>query len=225
MTHADLVRHARLTGVMYLVIIVCAMFGEAFVRSGLVVRGDSILTATNIQSSLTLFRLGFMGDLVAFLADVAVAVLLYVLLRPAGRTLALMAAAFRLVGTAIYGANLLNHAVAAHLLSASVMEPAQAQALALMFLDIHKLGYDLGLVFFGVHCVLVGWLVWRSTAFPGVLGWLMAAAGVVYLVGSSVAFLAPQAAGAVAPFYAVPLLGEVAFTAWLLVKGVRRAAN
>lgn len=70
---------ARTAGWLYLVIIVCAGFAEGYVRGTLVVPGDAAVTAANIGSAPGLFRLGLAADLVAFLADAAVAVLLYVL--------------------------------------------------------------------------------------------------------------------------------------------------
>lgn len=219
------VTHARLTGVFYLVIIACGLFSEVYVRSGLIVPGDAAATAGNIAASEALFRVGFVSDLVAFASDVAVAVLLYVLLAPVSRTLALLAAAFRLVGTAIYGVNLLNYFAALLVLAGggylTAFEPGQRQALALLFLDLHKHGYDLGLVFFGLHCLVLGYLLLRSDYFPRVLGVLMVLAAVGYLIGSSARFLFPQYVAAVAPVYVAPLIGEVAFCAWLLTKGVR----
>ena len=96
--------------------------------------------------------------------------------------------------------------------------------LALHALEVHRHGYDLGLVFFGVHCAMLGALLVRSTAFPSVLGVLMALAGAGYLIGSGTLFLAPPLAPSVAPVYALPLVGELAFAGWLLVRGVRPPA-
>jgi hypothetical protein len=216
---------ARLTGLLYLVIIACGLFSELYVRSSLIVNGDADATAGNILAAEGLFRLGFASDLVVFLCDVAVAVLLYVLLRPVSRTLALMAAAFRLAGTAIYGVNLLNYFAALLVLGGAdylaVFDPAQRNALALLFLDAHKHGYDLGLVFFGLHCLALGWLLLKSEAFPALLGVLMALAGLGYLVGSFTLFLFPGQVTAVEPVYVAPLVGELALCLWLLIKGVR----
>ncbi len=215
---------ARLTGALYLVIIACGMFSEVIVRGGLIVRGDAPATIAGILTSEGLFRLGFASDLVVFLCDVAVAILLYVLLRPVDRTLALIAAGFQLVGTAIYGVNLLNHFAVLLIVSGAdylaVFEPAQLQALALLFLDIHKHGYDLGLVFFALHCLVLGYLIYRSGYFPRFLGVLLVLAGLGYLVGSGTLFLFPDGVGAVAPVYAAPLVGELALCFWLLIKGV-----
>lgn len=216
---------ARLTGVLYLVIIALGLFSELVVRSGVVVPGDAAATAENIIASEGLFRVGFAADLVVFICDVAVAALLYTLLRPAGRTLSLSAAAFRLTGTAVYGANLLNQFSALRILESgeyrSVFDSGQLAAIAQFFMDTHGHGYDLGLVFFGVHCLLLGWLFYRSERFPRVLGVLMALAGLAYLVGSFTLFLSPDHADAVAPVYIASLVGELSLCGWLLVRGVR----
>ncbi|MEZ4388928.1 MAG: DUF4386 domain-containing protein [Candidatus Krumholzibacteriia bacterium] len=216
-------RLARLAGALYLVIIACGIFGEVAVRGSLIVRGDAGATVANILAAEGLFRLGFTGDLVVFLCDVAVTILLYVLLRPVDRTLALMSAGFQLVGTAIYGVNLLNYFAALLIADGGLaaLPPPQQHALALLFLDIHKHGYDLGLVFFGVHCLLLGVLLYRAAYFPRLLGILLVLAGLGYLVGSGTLFLFPAAVGAVAPVYAAPLVGELALCFWLLIKGLR----
>ncbi|MEJ2539311.1 MAG: DUF4386 domain-containing protein [Gemmatimonadota bacterium] len=217
---------ARLTGALYALIIVLGLFAELVVRSTIRVPANPSITALAIQEDLLLVQVGLVADIVVFLADAVVAVLLYMLLRPAGKALALTAAALRLVGTAIYGANLL-HMLAAWLLAGGQMawmtalSQAQMNELALFFLELHAYGYDLGLVFFGLHCMLLGPLLWRSPAFPGVLGVLMVLAGAGYWIGSFTRFLAPQAMAAVEPVYLFPLLGELAFTGWLLVKGTR----
>ena len=214
---------ARLAGLFYLVIIVLGLFSEVVVRGGIIVAGDAAATAANIAESELLFRIGVVSDVVVFLCDVAVAVLLYVLLRPAGETASLVAAGFRITGTAIYGVNLLNQLAAILLLDGAgylaALDPGQIEALALFFLQLHGHGYDLGLVFFGLHCLVIGYLLWRSPAFPMVLGVLMVLAGLGYLVGSFTLFLYPDYASAVTPVYIAPLVGEVAFCIWLLAGG------
>lgn len=221
---------ARLTGALYALIIVLGLFAELGVRSTIRVPGNPEITALAIQEDLLLVQLGFVADIVVFLADVVVAVLLYVLLREAGRVLALTSAALRLTGTAIYGANLL-HMLAAYLLVGGEMawmtalDPPAINELALFFLELHAYGYDLGLVFFGLHCILLGPLLWRSESFPKPLGPLLVLAGVGYGVGSFTRFLAPEAVGAVEWVYIFPLVGELALAGWLLGWGVRAPAE
>ncbi len=218
---------ARTTGLLYLVIIVCAGFSEGYVRSSVLVPGDAAATADNILAAEGLFRLGFVTDLIAFLADAAVAVLFYVLLRPVSETVSLLAAAFRLVAhPAIASVNLLNHFGVLLLLGGAPYLDAfsthQLQALALLSLQTHRYGYLIGGAFFGVHCALLGYLVVRSVAFPRLLGLLLFAAAAGYLFESFSFFLAPSleslASGLVV---ATAGIAEVSLCFWLLIKGVR----
>ena len=154
----------------------------------------------------------------------AIAVLFYVLLRPVSKTLSLTAAAFRLTQAAILGLNLLNYYAALLLLNgseyAAAFEASQVSALALLFLDLHRHGYDLGLLFFGLSNLFLGYLVIRSRFLPGILGYGLMAAAVVYLVGSMTLFLVPQYAALISPMYIVPLIAQLSFCLWLLFKGV-----
>jgi hypothetical protein len=216
--------YARTAGALYLVIIVFGVWSELFVRGVLVVPGDAAATAANVIANEGLFRLGFAADSIMALSDVALAILLYVLLAPVSRALAIMAAAFRLTQTAIIGMNLLNHYSALMVLNGAAsfagFDAQQLDALALMSLELQSHGYDLGLLFFGVNSILVGYLIFKSTFLPRALGVLMAAAGLVYLTGSYLLFLAPAQAEMFQAAYLVPLVAELALCLWLLLRGV-----
>jgi len=216
---------ARAAGVLYLIIIVCGLFGEMFVRSSLISPGDAASTASNIMASDGLFRAGFLADSIMFLSDVVLAVLLFVLLKPVNRTLALIAMVFRLAQTAVIALNLLNYHAAVLLLKsqvyASAFDAAQLNALSSFFLDLHSHGYDLGLILFGVHCLMLGYLIAKSTYMPKALGYLVMAAGVAYLTGSYTRFLFPNFVETVSPIYMVAIISELMLCMWLLVKGVK----
>lgn len=108
---------------------------------------------------------------------------------------------------------------------AGAFRPDQLDALALLFLDLHSHGYDLGLLFFGLSCLVLGRLVVRSVLFPGIFGYGLMAAGAVYLAGSCTRFLFPDLAPAIAPLYIVPLVAELSFALWLLFRGVKACAR
>lgn len=219
--------YARVAGILYLVIIVCAGFSQGYVRASLVVPGDGSATAQNIMASESLFRLGFAGDLVAFLSDVGVSILLYFLLRPVSKTLSLLAAAFRLLAhPAIASVNLLNHFAAVLLLSGAdylrAFDVDQLHALVMLTLETHRYGYLIGGAFFGVHCAILGYLLFRSPLFPRALGVLMAAAAIGYLMESAAFFLAPALESAASGVVVVTAgLAEVALCLWLLLRGVQ----
>lgn len=216
--------HARLAGGLYLAIIVLGIFAEVGVRSRLIVVDDPSATAANIVDSPWLFRMGFVADLVMFLCDVALAVVLYQLFRPVSEILSMLAAAFRLTQTAIIGLNLLSMFSALRLLDdADYMESferGQLESLALWHLDGHRFGYILGLTFFGVSTLIVAYLAWSSRRVPRPLCLLLTLAGVGYLVDSFMFFLVPGYDGDASPVVLAPaLVAEVWFCLWLLVKG------
>lgn len=220
-THA----YARVAGLLYLAIIVCGIFSEAYVRSSLIVPGDAASTAANILTFPSLFRLGFAADSMMVLCDVAVAVLLYALLKPVNPTLSLAAAAFRIVQAALLGFNLLFYYSALLILQEispdPVFEADQLNRFAMLFLDIHSHGYDLALIFFGFSNIILGYLIVKSAYIPSVFGYGLAAVALVYLAGSFIRFLVPDYSAEILPLYIIPLAAELSFALWLLFKGVR----
>lgn len=214
--------YAKTAGWLYLVIIVCGVFGEAFVRGSLIDRGDASATVAHILAAEGLFRIGFMADVMMLLSDVAIAILFYVLLRPVSKTLSLMAAAFRLAQASVLGLNLLHYYAALLLLQHGVgLEPVQLNTLVQWLLDVHSHGYDLGLLFFALSSAILGYLVVKSVYFPNLVGYGLIAAAVVYLLGSLTRFLFPGYFDSIQLLYLVPLVAELAFALWLVVKGVR----
>ncbi|MGO9127600.1 MAG: DUF4386 domain-containing protein [Terriglobales bacterium] len=215
---------ARIAGVLYLIITIAAPFAEVFVRGRLVVDGDAAATAANILAHQPLYRLAGAADLIAFTCDAAVALLFYELLKPVSRSLSLFAACFRLLHVAIVAVNTLNHFAALVLLGGehflTAFKTDQLQALALLSLSLHGTGYNIGLVFFGFHCMLIGYLISRSAFLPRILGGLIAIAGLCYLTNSVANFLSPSFAAHLFPYILLPGLAEPLLALWLLVRGV-----
>jgi hypothetical protein len=203
---------ARLAGVLYLVIILCGVWSEAIVRSGLMHPDDPASTAAAIRDHAGLLRLSIAADTLMALADVGLAVVFYALLRPVQPVLALAAMAFRLVQAAVIGASLVVLAATPRLAGAG------DDVLAYTFFAMHGEGYDIGLIFFGVNALLMAALLRRSGGTPRLLALSIAAAGAVYLAGSYTRLLAPEFHPAILPAYAIPLLAETSFCLWLLIR-------
>lgn len=218
-------RLARATGLLYLVLAVFGMF-SAMVLESLVVPGDAPATADRILGARWLFGSSLVTWLVVVVADVAIAVTLYLLLRPVSHTLSLLAAALRLVYAAVLAAVLVNLFDAFRLLTgaqgAAGLGEQQPQAMALAALDTFSAGFLLALVLFGVHLLLLGSLLYRSRFVPRVLGVLLVAAGVGYIADSLAGLLLADHGGLVSAILLTPaVLGELGLTAWLLLRGVR----
>jgi hypothetical protein len=211
---------ARAAGVSYLFTFVTGIFELVFVSGTLVISGDAAATASNILAHETLFRLGFACNVIATACYVAVTALFYDLFMPVDRSLSVLAAFFSLVGCATGAVSCLFYLAPLAVLGGaqylSVFNVEQLQALALTFLKLNGQTTQIGLVFFGFYCLLIGYLIFRSAFLPRILGVLMAFAGLGWLT-----FLSPPLAKSLSPYILAPgLLGEGALALWLLVKGV-----
>ena len=210
---------ARAAGLCWLTTFLTSSFA-LFVGGMLIVPRDAAATATNILGHEALFRSATAAFLVSTACYIAATLLVYELLKPVNRTVSLLAAFFSLVGCAIGALSSLFDLAPFILLKdapyLSVFTAEQLQALTLMFLKVRGQANDIGLVFFGCHCLLIGCLILRSTFLPRPIGALMALAGLGWLT-----FLAPPLAGRLTPYVMLPGgIGELSLTLWLVVKGV-----
>lgn len=216
---------ARTTGLLYLIMFITAPLSILLVSANLIVPGDAATTANNIMASEGIFRLGIAGHLVVLLLDLGISVLLYVILKPVNKTLALIAMVSRLVMTAMRGINLLNYFIVLQLLNGagflSVFDTNQINALVMVFLNAFDKGFSLDLVFFSLHLFFVGYLVYKSGFFPKILGILLLIAFAGYFTDSLTGILFPDFKQMVSSIVMIPnTLAELAFTLWLLIKGV-----
>jgi hypothetical protein len=193
--------------------------GAVILRDPLIVSGNPAATMARIAGAPLAYRAAIVIDTLVLFCDIGVAVLLYAMLRPVGSTMALLAVAFRLVFVAVMAAGTLGYLVPLIVLTGALpsFDPAQSRELAMLALKLQGGGYTLALVFFGVHCLLVGGLILRSPLFARGIGILMVAAGTCYLVNSANNLLPATLSLPLFPYVLLPgLVGEAALTAWLL---------
>src|SRR5437773_1993550 len=165
---------ARITGVLYLLTILTGIFAQGFVSGRLVVDGgDAAATATNILTHRGFFQLGFTVYLIEMACQIAITALFYDLLKPAGRSVSLVAAFLGLAGCVIKTFSRLFYIAPLLVLGGShyliVFSPDHLQALALLFLKVNDHGAAIALAFFGFYALLTGYLIVRSTFLPRIL--------------------------------------------------------
>jgi Domain of unknown function (DUF4386) len=218
---------ARVAGLLYLALDVCGLFG-VFARGTVVVTGDPAATADNIRASATLFRLGFVIDLLGGVPFLLLALVLYLLLKHVNQVVAAAMVIFVVVSVAVGSVILLNEYTALTIATGDTYTrafgEAGADALTLVFAELHHNGYALNALFFGPWLVPLGYLVIKSGYFPKVLGVLLFIGCFSYLALLLTTFLAPEAPGILRALV-FGGVGELVFTVWLLVKGVRVPAS
>ena len=215
---------ARVAGVFYLIITASALFAYMYVRGQVIIPGDMAQTATNILAHEHLYRLGFSAALVTVLCNLPMGFILYELLKIVNPRIALLALGFITVSTTIEAVNLSNYISPLFTFSlpeySAAFDQAELQALARGTNRLWGYAFSVSLAFFGVFCLLTGYLLYRSKFVPRVLGILMVIAGADYLTNYSfITFLA------LPPIPYIDLLrptlvAEVALALWLLVVGV-----
>jgi len=217
--------YTRLGGALYLIIIFAGLFSELLVRAKLIVFGSASATANNIMASQLLWRLGIASDLIMHVCDIPLMLILYLLLRAINKKLALLAMLFTLIQTYVLVTTKLNLFMPLFLSGNAdymkAFEPNQINALIYLSIKYDLNGLNIGLIFFGFSCLLIGYLIYKSTYFPKVLGIMMQIAGFCYLSNSFVQLLSPAFADIISPAILIPsFFGELSFCLWLLVKGV-----
>lgn len=211
---------AKITAVVYLILIVCAGFSQGYVLESMVVWGDAATTANNIITNKSLFKIGYTLFLIEMSCQVAIAVLLLLLLKPAGSKMATVAVYFGVAGATVKTVSILFYIAAFFILTNAAylneFTPAQIKALAYLMFDLKAYCAAVSLVFIGISTILFGYLMIKSTFMPKMLGYLTVVAGVGWMsfLSPELGFMLFDAVGLIS------LIGVFALIYWFLRFGV-----
>jgi hypothetical protein len=218
-------RYVRLAGVLLLISAIFGGLGEAYVPGRIIVSADAAATAKNIADLHTMFRWGFASYLVEAVCDISLAVLFYLLLRPINNMLALVAAFFGVLSTALYAVAEAFYFAPTVILSGApylkTFSPEQLNTFALLSLRLFGRIAGIFLVFYGIATLIRGYLIFRSGYLPKLLGVIVSVAGVGFMWQSLALVLAP---GFASSLFMIPMAAAgFALIYWFLVKGVNVA--
>jgi hypothetical protein len=210
---ARTMRRASLTAGLGLALMAAlAAFGVFGATAPLITPGDPTRTAQDILGSQGLFRWGVACLILVVVLDLVVAAALLTLFLPVNRGLARLAAWFRVAYAAVYLVAILQLVLALDLLA----DPEQAMRAINAYTTI----WLVGLILFGVHLLLIGYLAYRSGFMAKVFGVLLVVAGLGYIADGFAAVLLPGPTTSIAQF---TFVGEIALILWLLIAGRRKS--
>ena len=197
---------------------------------GIIVPGDAAATADKIIESGGLFRAGIIGWLIAIIGDVVRAWALYVFFKRVNESIALLAAWWMLLHDAIFGFANSCLVVVSELLGGSgyfaELALDVAHPLMMMLLKMHFYGFEIGLLFFSFHLLLLGYLALKSGYVPRILGVLVLIAGLGYLVDSAGLIILPNYPALLTYVLALPnFVGEFALIVWLVFRGGKTSSG
>jgi hypothetical protein len=212
---------ARIAGLLYLIMVLFMVFGLRYVPLNLIVPGDAATTANNIMTSEGLFRSGIVSFLIGQTVFILLVLVLYKLLKPVNKNHALLMVIFVLVGVPIAMLNTLNQFAALLLLSGADYLTAfgadQLHAQVMLFLDLYEYGIHIAMIFWGLWLFPLGYLVYKSSYLPRILGVLLMIGCFGNLIDVVTFFLFPNFDVTISLYTGY---GEFLLLLWLLIKGV-----
>lgn len=223
---------ARTAGLLYLIVLVTAIFGELYVPSQIIVREDALATANNILASESLFRLGLAIGLIASIAFLVLPFVLYRLLREVDRNLAVLMVVFAAASVPLSFVSTAHDLDALTLLGGAdylqAFTTEQLHAQVMLSLKASFNGALVAELLWGLWLLPFGYLVFKSGFLPRIFGILLMIGCFGYLTDSfgRILFPAGYAESGISNFMIIPsAFGEVGICLWLLIMGARTRAR
>lgn len=222
------IKWARFAGLLYLLIAITGGFSIGYVPTQIIVENNAIETAQHFLENQGLFRLGITGDILVFIMEVILTVILYHLLKSVSDLWANIAKYARFAMAIVMGINLMFYVVPFMLLTNTVFLEGftliQLQELSLLFFEIHAYGIFVWQLFFALHLLILGYLVIKADFFPSVLGQMMMIGGIGYALDSVMELTLIE--NTIISYVAIvgltmAVIGELSFTFYLLFKGMK----
>lgn len=218
-------RDARTAGLLYLLLVLVAPIRLVYIPSQLFVSDDMVATAANIASHAGLFRLGILSDLFCATLEVFLTLALFRLFKDVDRRSAVLMAVLGLMPVPLYFVNVFNDVAVAHLLlgpaAPAGFDAAQVTSLVGLASSLHDAGIHMLQIFWGAWLFPLAALAWKSRLIPRFVAAWLAVNGVAYLALCVTGLAAPSWNGTVSLLAFPAQLGEVAFVACLLWRGIR----
>ena len=212
---------AGIAGILYLLQIPLGVFGILYVPKVLIVTGNMAATASNIIANEFLFRLSIVSAILCALVTIATALYIYKVLKFVNESHAKWILLFILIDAPISMLNELNSIAVVLLVKsheyAITFTQSQLHSLVSTFLDLHKYGHQIAGIFFGLWLLPMGYLVFKSTYIPKVIGVFLIVTCLGYLIDFTTFFLYPNFGIIISEY---TWAGEVLMVLWLLIKGV-----
>lgn len=204
---------ARVAGLMYVLLIPLGVMAMIYVPSAILVEDDIAVTIANIKANEMMFRISSVAVYVTQIVNLYLVYLLYKLLSPVSKDIALSMVVLLALAVPIAWLNELNHAAVLSL----IYSPNPSTSLVSMFLGLHAYGINIASIFWGLWLFPMGYLVFKSTFIPKIIGILLMIGCFGYLLDSFIFFMNPDFGFS---FAEVLFVGEVAMALWLLFIGV-----
>ncbi|MEH6891082.1 DUF4386 domain-containing protein [Bacillus sp. JJ864] len=226
-------KYALTAGISLIIMALVAFFSSGFAHASLVVKEDASATYHNIMAAPLLFKAEIFGWVIILITDIVVAWAFYVFLKPIHTNLSLLGAWLRLIYAAILGIAILNLLFVLLLTTnttyLSFLKIDQLQAHIMLFLEAFESIWAIGLIIFGGHLMIIGYLAFKSSSIPKVISILLLLASIGYIVIHLCSTFSPEYDRVISLLqivFSIPMIaGELGFGIWLLLRGGKTSQN
>lgn len=219
---------ARFAGLLYLVMIIGGIISLAYIPSQLIVSESASKTLENIINSEFLFRKGMVIGIITFLIHILLPLVLYKLLHKVNKFHANLMVIFSLISVTIFFVNILNKFSVLTLINNTghleKIGETELQNQVMFYIDSYNNGIEISLIFWGLWLFPLGYLVYKSGFLPKILGILLMAGCLSYLITFFGGFLYSNFNNTIISEivgYPAPL-GEFGICLWLLIMGTNK---
>jgi hypothetical protein len=211
---------AIIAGISLLLMAIIAPIANFAILQGLIDPNDVAKTVSNIKENIGTFRIGIVLFLIVAILDILIAWSLYIFLRPQNKSLSLLTAWLRIVYASILCVVIINLINVLQLLNGgyylTAFSESQLQTQIMFSLNMFSQGWEFGLIIFGFHLLLLGYLILKAGYMRKILGILILLAASGYLIDGFGKLLLTDYSISISM---VTFIGEVILIFWLLIVG------
>lgn len=215
---------AKISGIAYVMIFLAGFYANFAVLESLIESNPSITTANFIHNHVQLGN-GLIGFLVMLLFDFVLVWSLFGLTKSISKNISFLASFFRLMHALFFGVALFKLWEIYELTFNAIISTNLQNSVSELLYDFDTL-WTVGLIFFGVHLIVLGSLMIKSIFIPKTLGILLILAAIGYIIDGMAKMLLSNYVEYKDVFEVIVIMpsviGEFSFTVWLLIKGLKK---
>lgn len=218
---------ARLAGFLYLIVVLCGTIYLQYIPSNIKLKGDPSTILPRLINAELFFKVGIVCEILCWVAFLILPIVLYKLFKPVNGIVAKLMVVFAVVQVPIAFMNLLNKFAVLSLISGSayikVFPTDHLSAQILFYLNLYRQGNFINQIFWGIWLFPFGYLVFKSGFLPKILGILLMAGCLGYLIDFFGSFLLPEYDETIIANYIIlpASLGEIGICLWLMIIGIK----
>ena len=216
---------AKISGIAYVMIFISGFYANFAVLESLVDINNPSITTINFINNHSQFGNGLLGFVMMLFFDALLVWSLFDLTKIVSKKASFIASSFRLFHALFFGAALFKLWEVYQLTFNASNSTALQNIVAKLLLDFDTL-WTVGLLFFGIHLIVLGYLALKSTYIPKALGVLLLLAAMGYIIDGTAKFMMSNYVEYKDVFEVIVIMpsviGEFSFTVWLLIKGFKK---